>query len=59
MNIDITQLDFEFITEYEFWLKSVRKCDHNTTIKYLSNFRKIVNRCLTQWLVTKRPLHGF
>lgn len=39
-DIEITKLDFEFITEYEFWLKSVRKCDHKTTIKYLRNFKK-------------------
>ena len=36
-DIDIVQLDHEFITGYEFWLKSTRKCDHNSTIKYLSN----------------------
>ena len=45
-DLDITLLNFEFITEYEFWLKRVRKCDHNSTMKYLSNFRKIVNICL-------------
>ncbi|MGI8581828.1 MAG: phage integrase SAM-like domain-containing protein [Chitinophagaceae bacterium] len=45
-DIDITKLDFEFITEYEFWLKNVHKCNHNSTIKYLSNFRKIIHRCL-------------
>jgi hypothetical protein len=41
-DIDITKLNFEFISEYEFWLKSIRKCNHNTTMKYLSNFKKIV-----------------
>lgn len=37
-DIDIKKLNYEFIHNYEFWLKSVRKCDHNTAIKYLSNF---------------------
>ena len=45
-DMDIRKLDYEFITEYEFWIKSVRNCDHNTTMKYLANFRKIVKRCL-------------
>lgn len=40
-DMDIRKLNYEFITNYEFWLKSVRKCDHNTAIKYLSNFKKI------------------
>ncbi|MDP3667905.1 MAG: phage integrase SAM-like domain and Arm DNA-binding domain-containing protein [Sediminibacterium sp.] len=58
-DMDINRLDFEFITEYEFWLKSVRKCDHNTTMKYLSNFRKIVNRCLLSGWLLKNPFMGF
>ena len=31
-DIDISKLDYEFISEYEFWIKSVRKCNHNSTI---------------------------
>jgi site-specific recombinase XerD len=58
-DIDITKLDHEFITEYEFWLKSTRKCDHNSTLKYLSNFRKIVNRCLRHGWLPKDPFLGF
>jgi len=58
-DMDITRLDFEFLTEYEFWLKSVRKCDHNSAIKYLSNFRKIVNRCLRNGWLEKDPFFGF
>jgi len=57
-DLAITQLNFEFLTEYEFWLKSVRKCDHNSTIKYLSNFRKIVNRCLRSGWIEKDPFFG-
>jgi site-specific recombinase XerD len=58
-DIDITELDYEFITEYEFWLKSTRKCDHNTTMKYLSNFRKIVNRCIRNGWLQRDPFLGF
>jgi site-specific recombinase XerD len=58
-DIDITQLDYEFISEYEFWLKSTRRCDHNSTMKYLSNFRKIVNRCIRNGWLQRDPFHGF
>src|SRR5450432_980354 len=58
-DIDITKLDFEFISEYEFWLRSTRKCDHNSTMKYLSNFRKIVNRCIRSGWLIKDPFIGF
>ncbi len=58
-DIDIAKLDYEFISEYEFWLKSVRNCGHNSTIKYLNNFRKIVNRCLRNGWLHKDPFLGF
>jgi site-specific recombinase XerD len=58
-DMDITQLNYEFISEYEFWLKSVRKCSHNPSMKYLSNFRKIVNRCIRNGWLQKDPFLGF
>lgn len=58
-DLDIKDLTFEFITDYEFWLKSVRKCDHNTTMKYLSNFKKIVNICLKNGWLTRNPFLGY
>ena len=59
LDIDIKKLDFEFISEYEFWLKSFRACNHNTTMKYLSNFRKIVNRAVRCGWVAGDPFAGF
>ncbi|MBS1598172.1 MAG: site-specific integrase [Bacteroidetes bacterium] len=58
-DIDIQKLDYEFISEYEFWLKSTRRCDHNTTMKYLGNFRKIVNRCVRHGWLIRDPFLGF
>jgi site-specific recombinase XerD len=58
-DLDITKLNFEFISDYEFWLKSVRKCDHNTTMKYLSNFKKIVIKCIKNGWLQKDPFIGF
>jgi hypothetical protein len=58
-DIDITKLNYDFISNYEFWLKTVRKCDHNTTMKYLSNFKKIVNRCVRSGKLMRDPFLGF
>lgn len=47
----IKELDYEFISQYSFWLKTVRKCNHNSTMKYLANFKKIVLICVkNRWL---------
>jgi len=58
-DIDIQKLNYEFITDYQFWFKAIRKCDHNTTVKYLSNFKKIVNICLKSAWLKRDPFLGF
>jgi len=58
-DLDIKKLDYEFVSQYEFWLKSVRNCNHNTAIKYISNFRKIVNRCIRNGWLDRDPFVGF
>ena len=42
-----------------FGLKTFRNCNHNTTIKYISNFRKIVNGCIRNGWIDKDPFVGF
>jgi site-specific recombinase XerD len=57
--MNIKKLDYEFVCQYEFWLKSVRNCNHNTAIKYISNFRKIVNCCIRNGWLERDPFVGF
>lgn len=58
-DIDIKRLNFEFASELEFWLKTERSCAHNTTMKYISNLKKIVNSCIRKGWLTKDPFSGF
>jgi site-specific recombinase XerD len=58
-DIEISKLDYSFITDFEFWLKSVQNCNHNTTLKYISNLRKIINVCLKNGWLIKDPFIGF
>ena len=58
-DIEISSINFSFITDFEFWLKSVQNCNHNTTIKYISNLRKIINLCLKNGWLIKDPFVGF
>ncbi len=54
-DIDIWRIDSEFISSYDFFLKSVRKCSNNTTIKYLKNFKKIIRICIANGWLDKDP----
>jgi len=58
-DIDIKKLDYSFITDYEYWLKTVRRCNHNTTMKYLANFKKIVILCRKKGWLHEDPFFGF
>jgi site-specific recombinase XerD len=58
-DIDITHLQYNFIPEFEFYLKSQQKCNHNTTIKYLSNLRKVINTCIKNNWLAKDPFFGY
>lgn len=59
LDIEVSNIGYGFITEFEFWLKSQKKCNHNTTIKYISNLRKIINLCIKNGWLTKDPFAGF
>ncbi len=58
-DIEIKTLSFDFVSDMEFWFKSVRRCNHNSTIKYISNLRKIVTFCLKSGWIPKDPFFGF
>lgn len=58
-DIDITEIDHGFITDYDFWLRSVRKCGNNTAVKYLKNFKKIIRLCMAHGWITKDPFLGY
>lgn len=57
-DIEITKADRRFVTGYEFYLKTVRRCNHNSTMKYLKNFRKIINLALAEKYITDDPFTG-
>ena len=58
-DIDITKIDHSFIADYDFWLRSVRKCANNTAVKYLKNFKKIIRLCMAHGWITKDPFLGY
>lgn len=56
-DIEVKKIDYEFVCEYGHWLKTVRNCGHNSAMKYLSNFKKIVIICSKNGWLTRDPLY--
>ena len=50
-DIDIEELDFPLLKDFEFFLITSHNCKNNTAVKYVKNFRKVINECLdNDWL---------
>ncbi len=41
-DVTLKSINRHLITQFELYLRTVRSCNYNTTIKYLQNFKKIV-----------------
>lgn len=58
-DIDITLIDHEFITSYDFYLRSERGCCNNTAVKYIKNFKKIIRICIANGWLEKDPFINY
>jgi site-specific recombinase XerD len=58
-DIDIKKIDHEFVTSFEFYLRSEKKCCNNSALKYLKNFKKIILVCLASGWLTQDPFRNF
>jgi integrase len=59
MDLEFTDLNLEFIKDFEFYLRTVRNCSNNTTLKYIANFKKIVIRAIDKEVILKDPFKNF
>jgi site-specific recombinase XerD len=51
----VKSLDYNFITGFELYLKTERNCGHNTTAKYINNFKKIVRIAIANGWIKSDP----
>lgn len=58
-DIDIRKLGYEFIHDYEFYLKTIQNCSHNTTMGYLKKLKKIIKQCVSKEWLEKDPFQSF
>ena len=58
-DLEFTDLNLEFIKDFEFYLRTVRNCSNNTTLKYIANFKKIVIRAIDKEIILKDPFKNF
>lgn len=52
-------IDHQFITKFEYFLKTARKCNHNSALKYVNNFKKIVRIALANQWMDRDPFYNY
>jgi len=57
-DIMLRDIQYSFITDLQHFLKSTRNCNHNSSQKYIRNFRKIINAIKNEWL-DKDPFRAY
>jgi hypothetical protein len=55
----LKRIQYSFITDLEHYLKTIRKCNHNSTQKYIRNFRKIINNAIKHDWLDKVPSKAY
>ncbi len=58
-DIDVREINPAFVSNYEFWLRTIQKCANNTAVKYVKNFQKIVNICMANDWIQKNPFINY
>lgn len=58
-DIPVTEIDHKFITGFEYYLKTERNCSHNTAIKYITNFKKIIRIAYANDWISKDPFYNW
>lgn len=55
-DLPIDQLDYKFLSAYEHYFKTIRKCNHNSTMKYIKNLGKVIRLALAEGYINQNPL---
>lgn len=55
----LEKIDHAFIMDFDFYFRTVRNCNNNTTVKYIKNFKKIINYCLANDWILKDPFVNY
>lgn len=57
-DIPLTEIDNKYVKDFEVYLKAVKGCQHNSSIKHLKNLKKIVRIALANDWMKKDPFYN-
>ena len=58
-DIPVRDVDLKFIKGFEYFLKVTKECNHNSALKYVNNFKKIVRIAVGNDWISKDPFYNY
>lgn len=58
-DINLKRVDFAFLNDFEFFLRTEKSCNNNSAVKYIKNFGKIIRICLAHEWMQKDPFINY
>lgn len=58
-DVFLQELNYQFLTNFEFYLKTEENIQHNTTMKYIQNFKKIIYIAIKNRWLMQNPFVDF
>lgn len=58
-DMPIRDVNFQFVTDYEVYLKSICKCGHNSTVKHLRYLKQVITNALKNRYITVDPFDDY
>lgn len=58
-DIPVQDVNLKFIRGFEYFLKEKKECNHNSSLKYVNNFKKIIRIAVGNEWITKDPFYNY
>lgn len=58
-DIDVRKIDYAFLNDFEFYLRTEKSCNNNSAVKYIKNFGKIIRICLANGWIERDPFINY
>lgn len=58
-DVPVRDVNLKFIKGFEYFLKVTKACNHNSALKYVNNFKKIVRIAVANDWITKDPFYNY
>jgi site-specific recombinase XerD len=55
----MNDINHQFITKFEYFLKTIKACNHNSALKYVNNFKKIIRIALANQWMDRDPFYNY